>query len=83
MEVYGGGPGNLYGLYAMGIPGEYYERGLLHPFSDYDKPAAWLNRLDDQLDDEGYVHISQLPGLGQDINWDYIRENAIALRGQG
>ena len=77
MEVHGGGPGNLHGLCSMGIPGEYYERGLLHPFYDYDQPAAWLNRLDDPLDDEGFVTISQLPGLGQDINWDYIRGNAI------
>lgn len=80
MEVHGGGPGNLHGLCAMGIPGEYYERGLLHPFVDYDQPAAWLNRLDDPLDADGYVHVSQLPGLGQDINWDYIQANAVTGR---
>ena len=73
-------PGNLHGLCAMGIPGEYYERGLLHPFLDYEQPAAWLNRLDDPMDDQGYVHISPLPGLGQDINWDYIRGNAVTER---
>jgi L-alanine-DL-glutamate epimerase-like enolase superfamily enzyme len=61
----------------MGIPGEYYERGLLHPFLDYEQQSPWLNKIDDPLDSEGYVHISTLPGLGQDINWDYIREHTI------
>ncbi|HEU5014325.1 MAG TPA: enolase C-terminal domain-like protein [Roseiflexaceae bacterium] len=77
MEVHGGGVGNLHALCAMGIPGEYYERGLLHPFIDYDQTPAWLNEPADPLDDEGYVHVSQKPGLGQDINFDYINEHAI------
>jgi len=77
MEVHGGGPGNFHALCAMGFPGEYYERGLLHPFIDYEQPPAWLNRLDDPMDEEGFVHISQLPGLGQDINWDYINANLV------
>lgn len=77
MEVHGGGVGNLHVLCAMGIPGEYYERGLLHPFIDYDQPPAWLNEPVDPLDDEGYVHVSQKPGLGMDINFDYINENIV------
>ena len=62
----------------MGFPGEFYERGLLHPFIDYEKPAPWLNKLNDPMDDEGFVHVSQEPGLGQDINFDYIEANRIA-----
>jgi L-alanine-DL-glutamate epimerase-like enolase superfamily enzyme len=77
LELHSPGAGNLHCLMAMGIPGEYYERGLLHPFVDYEEPNPWLNKLDDPLDDEGYVHISSLPGLGQDINWDYIKANEI------
>jgi L-alanine-DL-glutamate epimerase-like enolase superfamily enzyme len=77
LEIHGGGAGNLQALCAMGIPGEYYERGLLHPFLDHEQPAPWLNALDDPMDADGYVHVSKLPGLGQDINWDYIREHAI------
>ena len=30
------------------------------------------------MDGLGYVHVSPRPGLGQDINWDYIREHSIA-----
>jgi len=76
LELHSPGAGNLQCLMAMGIPGEYYERGLLHPFLDYEEPSPWLNALDDPMDDEGYVHVSDRPGLGQDINWDYIKENA-------
>lgn len=77
MEVHGGGAANLHVLCAMGIPGHYYERGLLHPFLDYEEPPPWLNALDDPLDEEGCVHVSQRPGLGQDINFDYIRANSV------
>jgi L-alanine-DL-glutamate epimerase-like enolase superfamily enzyme len=77
MEVHGGGPGNLHALCAMGIPGEFYERGLLHPFVNYEQPPPWLNRLVDPMDDQGYVHVSQEPGLGWDINFDFIQANLL------
>jgi L-alanine-DL-glutamate epimerase-like enolase superfamily enzyme len=77
MEVHGGGAGNLTALGAMGIPGEFYERGLLHPFIDYDAVEPWLNSKVDALDKDGYVHLPQIPGLGYDINFDYIEANAI------
>jgi len=77
MEVHGGGAGNLHALCAMSIPGEYYERGLLHPFLNYDEPDPWLNELVDSLDSDGFVHISPRPGLGWNINWDYIREHEV------
>ena len=77
LEVHGGGPGNLHCLCAMSIPGEFYERGLLHPFIEYETPAPWLNQITDPMDDEGYVHVSQEPGLGMDINFAYIEDNTI------
>jgi L-alanine-DL-glutamate epimerase-like enolase superfamily enzyme len=77
MEVHGGGVGNLHVLCAMSIPGEYYERGLLHPFLEYDRPPPWLRELVDPLDDQGYVHVSQRPGLGLAIDFDYIREHTL------
>lgn len=77
MEAHGGGAGNLQVLGAMGIPGEYYERGWIHPFLDYEKPAPWLREIVDPMDSDGYVHISQKPGLGLEINWDYIEENKV------
>ena len=80
LEVHGGGAGNLTALCAMGIPGEYFERGLLHPFIDYEAVPPYLNALIDPMDDEGCVHISQQPGLGWDFNWDYIRDNTITSK---
>jgi L-alanine-DL-glutamate epimerase-like enolase superfamily enzyme len=77
MEVHGGGVGNLHVLCAMGSPGQYYERGLLHPFVDYETPPPWLNQLVDPMDAEGNVHVSQQPGLGMDINFAYIQDNLI------
>ena len=77
MEVHGGGVGNLHALCAMGSPGQYYERGLLHPFFDYDTPPAWLTAPVDPLDERGFVHVSPLPGLGQEINFDYINDNLL------
>jgi L-alanine-DL-glutamate epimerase-like enolase superfamily enzyme len=29
------------------------------------------------MDTDGYVHLPQRPGLGYDLNWDYIREHLI------
>ena len=77
MEVHGGGAGNLQALGAMAIPGELYERGLLHPFVDYEEPEPWLHSRVDPMDDEGYVHLPDRPGLGHDIDFDYIREHTI------
>lgn len=77
-EIHSPGAGSLHVLGSMAIPGEFYERGLLHPFIDYEKPAPWLKEIVDPLDDEGFVHISKRPGLGLDIDFDYVNENALA-----
>ena len=58
----------------MSIPGEYYERGLLHPFIDHDVPKPWLRTLEDP---NGHVHVSQEPGLGMTIDFDFIQENTV------
>jgi len=50
----------------------------LHPFIDYDAVPGYLNSLNDPMDSEGYVHGSQLPGLGEDINFDYIDAHKVA-----
>lgn len=77
LEIHGGGPGNLQILGAMGIPGEYYERGLLHPHFDYDNATPWLNQLIDPMDQQGNIRIPQRPGLGLDINWKFIEKNRV------
>ena len=75
-EIHGTGPGNL--AVALAIPNtKYFERGLLHPFVDYDEPAEFENQITDVMDSDGYIHASQAPGLGHDLNMDYIRDNRI------
>lgn len=69
-------PGNLQ-ILGTTMLSEYYERGLLHPFLDYDQALPYLNQIFDPMDSDGYVHISDLPGIGLDINFDYIKENLI------
>ncbi|MFM9900686.1 MAG: mandelate racemase family protein, partial [Polaromonas sp.] len=70
-EVHGNGAANLAVCAAIKNT-RWYERGLLHPFLDYDEVPAYLHTLADPMDAEGYVHLSQQPGLGEDINFAYI-----------
>ena len=57
---------------------EYYERGLLAPGVDTDSPPPYLAEIVDPMDEEGYVHLPQEPGMGYRIIWDYIESNRIA-----
>lgn len=76
-EVHGDGAGNLQVLGAMSIPGEYYEHGLLHPHLDFDAEKPWLTHPIDPVDANGYVAIPQGPGLGEEIDWDFIKDNIV------
>ncbi len=73
-EVHGTGAGNMAVCAAIQNT-TYYERGLLHPHVDYDVPPAYLNRIDDEMDKDGYVHFRDEPGIGHDVNLDYIDAN--------
>jgi len=76
-EVHGNGAANL-AVTAAIKNCRWYERGLLHPFLDYDEVPAYLNTLPDPMDADGFVHLSQQPGLGEDINFGYIESNTLA-----
>jgi len=78
LEVHGGGHGNLHALGAMGIPGEYYERGLLHPQYDYESAQPWLKTRVDDIDATGCVHMPEAPGLGYDLDWDFIERHRVS-----
>lgn len=77
LEVHGSGAGALQVLGAMAIPGEYYERGLLHPHVDYDAERPWLKSPIDAIDENGFVRIPQGPGLGEEIDWEFINDNVV------
>lgn len=77
-EIHGGGCANSQILGATTeATCEYFERGLLRPDFDYETPPPYLNSIVDPLDDNGNVLLSQQPGLGLDLNWDYINDNLI------
>lgn len=78
LELHGGGLGTLQALAAMPIPGEYYEHGLLHPHLDFDGETPWLLAPVARIDADGQIPLPDRPGLGHDIDWDYIRANMIA-----
>ncbi len=57
---------------------EYYERGLLYTDEDYDAMCPpHLKAPCDPMDENGYVSIPQGPGLGIQLNWDYINGNLV------
>ena len=77
-EVHGNGAASLAVVGAIRNC-RWYERGLLHPFLDYDQPAAYLNSLVDPMDDHGICAVCrQRPGLGEDINFAYIEANTVS-----
>jgi L-alanine-DL-glutamate epimerase-like enolase superfamily enzyme len=75
-EIHGNGAANL-AVTAAIANCRWYERGLLHPFLDYDQPPAYLRSLADPMDADGFVHLSQAPGLGEDIDFEYIAAHTI------
>jgi L-alanine-DL-glutamate epimerase-like enolase superfamily enzyme len=78
-EIHMAGFGNLQVLGATTEDtSEYYEKGLLAPGVDYDAPHPYLRQTCDRLDADGYVTLSNIPGLGYDVVWDYIDDNSLA-----
>ena len=76
MEVHGGGPHNMHVLCTMDN-GWFYEWGLLHPMVERYRPFPWQKTLYDPIDAEGFVQVPERPGLGDDIDFDYVREHTI------
>ena len=75
-EIHGGGAGNLAVLGAISNA-RWYERGLLHPFIDYDESPSYLHSIIDPMDEEGFIPMPMRPGLGEDIHFEYIADNIV------
>ena len=76
-EIHGGGVGNLTVVCCIKNC-DWYERGLLHPFLDYDEPPAYLQRASPTRWTKRASSTSRRqPGLGADINFDYINANLV------
>lgn len=78
-EMHGGGWANSHIMGATTeATCEYFERGLLRPGFDYEKPKPYLKSICDPMDDHGNVILPKKPGLGMELNWDYINDNLVA-----
>lgn len=75
-ELHGGGAAAL-AVLSVVRNSRWYERGLLHPHSDYERPAPHLRSIVDPLDENGNVVLSNEPGLGVDLDLDYIEANIV------
>lgn len=76
-EIHGNGAANLNVIGAIRNC-DWYERGLLHPFLDYDEVPAYLGSLTDPMDGDGFVAMPTRPGLGEDIDFGYIEAHTLA-----
>ncbi len=78
--IHGGWWGNMQ-IYAStdADTTEYFERGLFAPGLDeeYEKPPPYLKELCDPMDGEGNVLVPRKPGLGFELDWDYIEDNRV------
>ncbi|SEN71096.1 L-alanine-DL-glutamate epimerase [Loktanella fryxellensis] len=75
-EVHGNTAMNLH-VVAATRNCRWYERGLLHPFLEYDDGFDYLKSLSDPMDADGFVHVPDRPGLGEDIDFDHIDAHRI------
>jgi len=75
-ELHGAGIPNLHVLGAMGIPGDYFEYGLLHPNYDFEASRPWLETFPTP-DDDGVIAIPDGPGLGYEFDWEFIEDNRV------
>ena len=76
-ELHGPHPAHVHAMCSMSFGGRYLERGLMHPFLNYDGYPPWLKTPVDIMDNEGNCPVSQFPGFGYDFNWDYINDNLV------
>jgi L-alanine-DL-glutamate epimerase-like enolase superfamily enzyme len=76
-EIHGNGAPNLAVCGAI-RNSRWYERGLLHPFLDYDDVPAYLHASIDPMDSDGMIAMPSGPGLGEQINFDYIARHTEA-----
>jgi len=56
----------------------YYEMGLVHPKLKRLKPPIFKNGYTDELDSvdsKGHVPVPQGPGLGVEIDWEWVRKH--------
>jgi L-alanine-DL-glutamate epimerase-like enolase superfamily enzyme len=74
LEMHGPGPAQRHLMTSIRNT-NYYEMGLVHPRAEGTSFPMYKNYYDglDAVDDKGCVYAPQGPGLGAELDWDYIR----------
>ena len=79
VEFHGGGLAHRHCIASVRNT-NYYELGLLNPKIKTTKPPIYPPQFIDELEninENGNVVVPQGPGLGVELDWDYIRQNQV------
>lgn len=79
VEFHGGGLAHRHCISAIRNT-NYYELGLLNPKLNSTKPPIYPPQFTDELeniDENGHVEVPQNPGLGVDLDWDFIKQHQV------
>jgi L-alanine-DL-glutamate epimerase-like enolase superfamily enzyme len=79
VEPHGPGPSRRHCMAVM-RNSNYYELGLLHPKADPFHAPGYLNYEDkiDSIDENGELTVPEGPGLGVELDWDFIEKHRTA-----
>ena len=79
VEPHGPGPSRRQTMAAM-RNSNYYELGLVHPKLQPSYPPVYLDGYSDMLDaidENGHIHVTDLPGMGVTHDWDFINKHTV------
>ena len=81
VEIHAPGPAQRHCLAAI-RNANYYELGLVHPKAPSSSPPFYTNYSDDldAIDENGHVPIPDGPGLGVEIDWDFVEGHRTGLQ---
>jgi L-alanine-DL-glutamate epimerase-like enolase superfamily enzyme len=76
VELHGPGPVHRHVMSALRNT-NYFELGLVHPGVKRNKPPVWIDYSDelDAIDAEGNVYAPEGPGIGVELDWQYIKKH--------
>ena len=79
-EIHAPGPAHRHCMAAIRNT-NYYELGLLHPKMAATSPPVFLDYSDeiDSIDARGHVAVPTGPGLGVQLNWDFIKSHSLGV----
>jgi L-alanine-DL-glutamate epimerase-like enolase superfamily enzyme len=81
VELHGCGPAQRHCMAAIRNT-NYYELGLVHPDAPSSSPPIYTNYNDDltSIDAHGHVSVPDGPGLGVEIDWDFVEAHRTGLK---